>query len=109
MTSGLSQENSFYHHHDVPRVKLYVSREESFPFPLKCIDVTRTTFSSLDVLLEKQNVLKITGTCVDGERELSDAWTGFTIFFWNERPPDGYTWCVLRLTRKQSTSRPDDI
>ena len=31
---------------------------------------------------------------VCGDRELSDAWTGFTRFIvLNERPPDGYTWC----------------
>ena len=65
------------------------------------------THTSLDVFLEKQiedywNV--------DGEKELSDAWTGFTRFiFLNERPPDGYTWSERRLTRKQNTSRPDDI
>ena len=47
---------------------------------------------------------------VDAERELSDAWTGFTRFiFLNERPPDGYTGSGERLTRKQNTSRPDDI
>ena len=47
---------------------------------------------------------------VDGETELSDAWTGFTRFiFLNERPPDGYTWSSERLTRKQTTSRPDNI
>ena len=40
-------------HHVEPRVKLHVPREESFPIPLKYIDVTRNTFSSLDVLLEK--------------------------------------------------------
>ena len=28
--------------------------------------------------------------------------------FKNERPPDGYTWSVERLTRKQTTSRPDN-
>ena len=32
-----------YRHHVVPRVKLYVPREESFPIPLMYIDVTRTT------------------------------------------------------------------
>ena len=47
---------------------------------------------------------------VDGERELSDAWTGFTRFILlNEGPPDGYTWSGRRLTRKQTTSRPDDV
>ena len=66
-----------YRHHVVPRVKLYVPQEESFLIPLKYIDVTRKTNTSLDVLLEKKfedfwNV--------DGERELSDAWTGFKRF-----------------------------
>ena len=41
-----------YLHHVEPRVKLYMPREESFPIPLKYIDVTRTTHTSLDVLLE---------------------------------------------------------
>ena len=37
---------------------------------------------------------------VDGEKELSDAWTGFTRFFLlRERPPEGYTWSGWRLTR----------
>ena len=72
-----------------PRVKLSVPREETFLVPPKYIDVTRTTYTSLDVLLEKHiedywNV--------DEDRELSDAWTGFTRFLLlNERPPDGYT------------------
>ena len=82
-----------------PRVKLYMPREESFPIQLKYIDVTRITRPSLDVLLEK----KIDDYWnVDGGRELSDAWTGFTRFILlNERPPDGYTWSGERLTRKQ--------
>ena len=82
-------------------------REESFPIPLKYIDVTRNTHTSLDVLLEK-NIEDYWN--VDGERELSDAWTGFTIFiFLNERPPDGYTWSGERFTSKQATSRPDNV
>ena len=35
--------NFTYRHHVEPRVKLYSSREESFPTPLKHIDVSRTT------------------------------------------------------------------
>ena len=47
---------------------------------------------------------------MDGERELSDALTGFTRFVpLKERPPEGYTWSRVRLTRKQTTSRPDDV
>ena len=52
-----------YRHHVEPRVKLYMPKEESFPIPLKHIDVTRTTYTSLDVLLEK--ILKITGTWME--------------------------------------------
>ena len=55
--------NFIYRHHVEPRVKLYVPREESFPIPLKDIDVTRTTHTSLDVMLEK--ILKIIGTLME--------------------------------------------
>ena len=82
-------------------------REESFPIPMKYIDVTRTTCSSLDVSLEKifQDYWN-----VDGEKELSDVWTGFTRFIlMNERPLDGFSWSAERPTRKQSTSRPDNV
>ena len=34
----------------------------------------------------------------------------FTRFtFLSEKPPDGYTWSRWRLTRKQTTSRPDKL
>ena len=58
-----------YRHHVEPRVKLYMPKEESFLIPMKCIDVTRTTHTSLDVLLEKHIEYYWN---VDGERELSD-------------------------------------
>ena len=35
--------NFIYRHHIQPRVKLYSPREESFPIPLKYIDVSSTT------------------------------------------------------------------
>ena len=90
-----------------PRVKLYVPTEESFPILLKYIDVTRTTHTSLDVLLEK-HIEDFWN--VDEDRELSDAWTGCTRFILlNERPLDGYTWSGGRLTRKHTTSRPDNV
>ena len=47
---------------------------------------------------------------IDGSRDLSDPWTGFTQFtLLDEKPPDGYIymWSGERLTRKQLTSRPD--
>ena len=34
-----------YRHHVEPRVKLYMPKEESFPFQMKNIDVTRTTYA----------------------------------------------------------------
>ena len=47
---------------------------------------------------------------MDGEKESSDAWTGFTRFILlNERPLDGYTWSRRRRTRKQIASRPDNV
>ena len=52
-------------HHVEPRVKLYMPKEESFAIPLKYIDVTRTTHTSLDVLLE--NILTITGSWMEKE------------------------------------------
>ena len=88
-------------------VKLYVPSEESFPIPLKHIDVTRTTDTTLDVMSEKH--IDDYGN-VDGNRELSDAWASFTRFILlNEKPPDGYTWSGRRLTRKQTTSRHDNV
>ena len=77
-------------HHVEPRAKLYSPREESFPIPLKYIDVTRTTHTSLDVMQESRiddywNI--------DGSRNLSDSWTGFTQFtLLDEKHPEG---CVL--------------
>ena len=41
-------------HHVEPRVKLYSPREESFPIPMKYIDVSRTTHTNLDVKQEKR-------------------------------------------------------
>ena len=94
-----------YRHHVEPRVKFYSPREESFPIPLKYIDVSRTTYTNLDVKQEKRiddywNI--------GGSRDLSDPWTGFTQFILlKEKTPDGYMWSGRRLTRKQLSSRPD--
>ena len=108
MNDFWSMSGSFiYRHHVEPRVKLYSPREESFPIPLKYIDVTRTTHTNLDVKKEK----RIDDYCnIDGSRDLSDPWTGFTQFtLLDEKDPDGYMWSGGRLTRKQLTSRPDHL
>ena len=31
------------------------------------------------------------------------------MYLLNERPPEGYTWSGGRLTRKQTTSKPDNV
>ena len=44
------------------------------------------------------------------DRELSDTWRGFTRFtMLNETPPDGFSWSGRRLTKRQTTSRPDHL
>ena len=74
---GPCREASYARHHVEPRVKLYSPREESFPIPLKYIDVTRTTHTNLDVKQEKR-----IDDCwnIDGSRDMSDPWTVFTQF-----------------------------
>ena len=82
--------NFIYRHHVEARVKLHSPREESFPIPLKYIDVSRTTHTNLDVKQEKRiddywNI--------DGSRDLSDYWTAFTQFILlEEKPPEGCMW-----------------
>ena len=103
-----SMSGNFLYRHDVePRVKLYSPREESFPIPLKYIDVSRTTHTKLDVMQESRiddywNI--------DGSRELPDSWTNFTQFtLFSEKPPDAFMWSRVRLTKRQATSRPDHL
>ena len=80
--------NFIFRHHVEPRVKLYSPKEESFPVPLKYIDVSRTTRTNLDVKQERRiddywNI--------DESRNLSDPWTGFTqCTLLEEKPPNGY-------------------
>ena len=59
-------------HHVEPRVKLYSPREESFPIPMKYIDVSRTTHTILDVMQER----RISDYWnIDGSKDVSDSWT----------------------------------
>ena len=41
-------------HRNEPRVQLHVPKEETFPIPLKNINVTRSTHADLDVMQEKK-------------------------------------------------------
>ena len=78
MNDFWSMSGSFINRHHVePRVKLYSPREESFPIPLKYIHVSRTTHTNLDV---KQERRIDDHWYIDGSRNLSDPWTGFTQF-----------------------------
>ena len=49
-----TQGDFIYRHHEEPRVQLFVPKEETFPFPLKYIDVTGSTYTDLDVMQEKR-------------------------------------------------------
>ena len=83
----------------------FVPKEESFLIPVKYFDVIRSTHTDLDVAQEK-----LIDDCwnVDGDRSLSDSWTGFMRFtLLNETPPKGCMWSGGRLTKRQVTSRPD--
>ena len=96
-----------YRHHFEPRVKFYSPREESFPIPLKYIDVSRTTHTNLDVKQEKRiddrwNIDGQEICLIHGQVSLN-----FTLL--EEKAPDGYMWSGVRLTRKQLTSRPDHL
>ena len=39
-------------HHNEPRVEFYVPKEQTFPIPLKCTDVTKSIHTDLDVMQE---------------------------------------------------------
>ena len=75
-----SMEGDFIsrHHVEPPPVQLCVPREETFPIPLKYIDVTRTSRTNPDVLQEKRIY---DNWNVDVDRSLTDSWTGFTKFY----------------------------
>ena len=47
---------------------------------------------------------------VDSNRSLSDSWKGFTNFtLLKEKPPRGFLWSGGRLTKVQTTTRPDHV
>ena len=72
-----------YRHHNEPRVQLYVPKEETFPIPVKYMDVTRATHTDLDVMQEK----RIDDySNVDATRSLSDS--------------KGYMWSCLRTFKQ---------
>ena len=104
---GLLKVTSFYRHHNEPRVQLHVPKEETFPIPLKYIDVTRSSHTDLDVKQEKP-IDDYWNVGASGN--LSDSWKGFTNFtLLKETPPKGYLWSGGRLTKFQTRTRPDNV
>ena len=107
MISGPFQAISFTVITWNPESNCTCREKNHFSIAVKFLDVTRNTHTSSDVMLEKSTDDYWN---VDGDRELSDTWTGFTRFTClSEKPPDGFSWSGRRLTRKQTTSRPDTL
>ena len=47
---------------------------------------------------------------IDGSRDSSDSWAGFTQFpLLEEKPPDGHMWSGEGLTKRQATNSPDRL
>ena len=90
---------NFVQRHQVePRVKLYVSREALFHTPLKYIDVTRATSTSLDVMLEK--ISTIIGTWMEIENCHIRGQVSLGSRNWLKKPPDGYTWSRVETDKE---------
>ena len=97
--------NFIFRRHVEPRVKLQSRRKESFPIPLKYIDVTRTTHTNLDVKPER----RIDGFWnVDGSGDFFGSLDRFHSIYSIGRKTSRRIFVVRReITRKQLTSRPD--
>ena len=75
----------------------YVPKEETCPVPQTYIDVTRSTYTHVNVMQEKR---VDDYWHVDSNRRLSDSWKGFTKFtLLREKLPKGYIWSGWRLTK----------
>ena len=107
MNDFWSMSGNFIHgHHVEPRVKLYSPTEESFLVPLKYIDVSRTTITNLDIMQER----RIDGYWnIDGSRDVSDPWTGFTQFTLLEETSRRIYVVWGEIDERQVTSRPDHL
>ena len=98
--------------HNRPRSKLFTPNEDPTdpcPLPLEYLDILRRTDTNCSALIEcaiddywvEENVSK---------RELSEEWIGRTMFhLLRPQPPKGYYYCNTRLTKRQQTTRPDNL
>ena len=76
---------------------------------MKFIDVIRHTFTNIDSGSE-QSIRDVWKGEPEDQRELMEEWTGSTTFeLLKPLPPPGYRWINGRLTRDQTTTRPDHI
>ena len=92
--------NFIYRRHVEPKVKLCSPREESFPIPLRYIEVSRTTQNEFGCSCLRRRIDDYWN--IDGSRDLSDSWTGFTqCILLEEKPPDGYMSYGWTLTKRQ--------
>ena len=95
-------------HHRQPRLRLFRPDDLDCPIPLKYIDVQRITETDLDDLVERRIDDIWCASC--DIKKLSAPWVGKTIFsLLRPAPPPGHKWISGRLTRLQSTTRPENL
>ena len=101
------QGDFVYRHHIEPRVQLHVPTERTFPIPLKYLDVTRSTFTDLD--LAQENEFMIVGTSM--ETTIFGFVDRFHEVYSIERGTSQRIHVIRggRLTKNQTTSRPDHM
>ena len=81
-----SMSGSFKNRHHVePRVKLYRTRKESFPIPLKHIDVSRSTQTTLDVC--KKAASTTVGTSMGQEICPTLGQVSLSLLYWMKNLP----------------------
>ena len=95
-------------YHVVPREQLYVPKESHhFRIPSKYLDVVSKQKTNLDKA--EENSIDDSWN-IDGNRILSESWSGSTRFrILRKHAPQGYSWVDGRLTKTQVTSRPETI
>ena len=97
--------NYIYRHHVEPLAKLYVPREESFQIPLRYIEVTRATSTTLDVMLERrQTIIEISTEPETFQNRVQDSNDSPS---WKKNLHMGTHGPGERLIKKQTTSRSD--
>ena len=94
-----------YRNHVAPQQKFHVPKGD-FPIPLRYIDVDKQTDTCVDVVREKSNDDYWN---VDEDQLLTDPLFGVTIHDLGKSPLDGHMWVGHRLTKKQVSSRLENI